>query len=812
MEDLVGLLQEYLLIPKNVSENERDSARDSLRKTFEDLENLLLDEETWKIFLEDQYDITNLKTKLNSKNDQERSEIFRFGMSCLITFTQANFTGPHPCEKVNNFLSKEIFQSQDFNKMLSYNNEEINCKTEFPQLLVTAKIIFEWCIVNSIVNIWWYWRALYLHQQVLDELSPSLLSDADRLYKLLQVNFNLKGTTKVALDIEIAQLYLLFRNVSKAKEHITSAADLSYKYDYVGILGKRTKFQENEISQLALKITLSDSHQQANLDAANCEENSSDPATNDSFTLELDTILNTDENLLPKNLPLNDDTRHENVCLCMDVNPNLVLPNLALKLFLTIAQEMLIAKPSDELSTEELLPFVELILSQKSTFCVKVVALLLRCRAESKNRRTVERALRQCEEVLSRFTKEQPEAFDRFNDVFGTGLPAMWKVTVQYADLLLNIGLPKNALDLYLKLQLWEEVIVCYTILKLRHKAAEIIKQQLDKKPTVKLWCLLGDSTDDVSCYVKAWDLSKRRSHRAQRHWGNFLYNRKKYAECIPHFEKSVSINPLQPNVWFRLGFSAHQTENWQVAATAYKRYTTLEPDGFEAWNNLAQAYLKIGNKRSAHQALLEALRCNFENWKVWENFLVVSCDLSMYSDVIRAYHRLLDLKEKYLNVEVLLELVSDVTDDTIDCEGLPGARFLQKTRELLGRLVSIYPGEGEVWDLYAKLAPTTLLKTQRFQRAYKAYTKDNQWPKDLNKCKQVLYLCFELANIALLSSEIDPKSTVLNSIKLNVSSALTAVKLQDYLEDEDVKERLSQLPSILDSIIKKQKSADISK
>lgn len=66
-------------------------------------------------------------------------------------------------------------------------------------------------------------------------------------------------------------------------------------------------------------------------------------------------------------------------------------------------------------------------------------------------------------------------------------------MTIEYADLLLNIGLPKNALDLYLKLQLWEEVIVCYTLMNQRHKAAEVIAQQLEKKPTVKLLCLLGE-------------------------------------------------------------------------------------------------------------------------------------------------------------------------------------------------------------------------------------------------------------------------------------------------------------------------------
>lgn len=157
-------------------------------------------------------------------------------------------------------------------------------------------------------------------------------------------------------------------------------------------------------------------------------EKSSDTCAG-SPTLEADSVLTTDESVLPKNLPLNDEVRLDNVLLSKNVNDdNLVLPNLAQKLFLTIVQEMMIAKPADELQNEELLTFIELVLAQKNTFCVKVVALLLRCQAESKNRRTIERALRQCEEVFGAFAKEQPEAFDRFNDVFGTGLPAMWKV------------------------------------------------------------------------------------------------------------------------------------------------------------------------------------------------------------------------------------------------------------------------------------------------------------------------------------------------------------------------------------------------
>lgn len=77
MSDLVDLLQEYQLIPRKVEENERESARENIKRNFKDLENYLLDENTWNIFLDVQYDVTNLKIKLNSKTDQERAEIFK---------------------------------------------------------------------------------------------------------------------------------------------------------------------------------------------------------------------------------------------------------------------------------------------------------------------------------------------------------------------------------------------------------------------------------------------------------------------------------------------------------------------------------------------------------------------------------------------------------------------------------------------------------------------------------------------------------------------------------------------------------------
>lgn len=45
-----------------------------------------------------------------------------------------------------------------------------------------------------------------------------------------------------------------------------------------------------------------------------------------------------------------------------------------------------------------------------------------------------------------------------------------WIVEARLGDLMLSLGMVKTSLDLYLRLQLWEEVIVCYTMLDLRHK------------------------------------------------------------------------------------------------------------------------------------------------------------------------------------------------------------------------------------------------------------------------------------------------------------------------------------------------------
>lgn len=145
--------------------------------------DLVTSHDNWKPLIEADFNETKLKTFFNDLEEKKQTHYFRFGVACICHFIQRNFTGPTFRQEIGDFLASELFEGVNFAKLLAVNNEEINVNTEFPQLLVAAKVVFNCCQVDYTLNLWWTWRAIYIHQHVLEELSPSLLSQADRIEK-----------------------------------------------------------------------------------------------------------------------------------------------------------------------------------------------------------------------------------------------------------------------------------------------------------------------------------------------------------------------------------------------------------------------------------------------------------------------------------------------------------------------------------------------------------------------------------------------------------------------------------------------------
>ncbi|EDW19070.1 tetratricopeptide repeat protein 27 [Drosophila mojavensis] len=761
-------LSEYFLCNFNDAQHIEDLPAD------ERLQKLWSSQELWSV------DELQTIIKRWQGNDQlelnsieQATELLNDFLQLIFAFVQNNFTGPFDklegCTEMLNDLKLEQSEAME---QLKASGEELNPNVKTAQLLLIAKQMLKTLSAAqpaSKVIWWWRLRLVCLQQHILDDLASALYEE----FKLAAAELrpHLSAFAQLELQalllLELANGYLQFHRSDLAAEVLDElCAHLQVELNVEGLLGLRTKFQQKALPQLCLKV-----------DQKSSEE-----------TLPKAELSNATTSL-PHLLLLEDDTRLERIRF-IDPKDNevMTLPSVLQVLVLAKVKQLKRSQPKDRLADEQLEPYTRTLLYQQhGPLQVRQSALLLNCIQESNQRRTVERSWKQCEECVKLLDNvEKYSLRERLSYGFASFLQPKWQVQLQLVDLLRSLGMTKTALDVCLQIQAWQQVIECYTSLELRHKAAEIIRQELEKQPTVLLYCLLGDAVDDPQCYEQAWEYSKHTSGKAQAYWGNYFYRRAEYAAAIDHYELSLEINALQEPILLRCGYSAIQLERWATAVKWYLGYTHLEPNGFESWNNLAKALIKLGDKERAHRLLGEALKCNYNNWKVWENYLLVSVDTNHWEDAMRAYQQLGQLKQHFLDEEVLTRIVYGVARqmESESTSQAMSSSLRRRLTQMMGHQCIQHGNEPLVWELAALVAATPMKKAERLVKCYRAYTaKELNWACQPAHAKKALNLCLEAAELSIAAIKdhaADESETMvtsqLNSCRLATTSCLNAL------------------------------------
>lgn len=719
-----------------------------------------------------------------TKDDQNNRElaVMALAVSCLHMFAQSNWTGPPVSIHVSDLLPQALLSSQTqtlveaIHSSLLLDGETVYSLVANPFLLLLARVILTKCSLkmDSLQLLpWWTLRYINLHQQILEARSPQLLNLAQSsMDKVLKCQSLLSEHRNLAIHFHLECVYinLTYYEYQPAKEHIKKAQELSgLTINMTGALGKRTYFQQKYLAQLILEV----------------KRKQEQPCQTDEAT-----PTPTPQASLPKDYSLGDDTVMDKINLAEP--DQYELPDLSAEeqaVILGICTDFQKNNPVHKLTAEELLAFTSCILSQPKFWAVEVTALCLRTKLEKGSSRCVERAMMQTQVIVDHFEDKNCPVTERLKGFYFCQAPTRWSVQKQLASLLMDLGCNSSALLLYEKLELWEDAVICHERLGQHGKAEEIVRRELEKKETPSLYCLLGDILRDHQYYDRAWELSGQRSARAMRSKALLHLRNKEFQQCVDCFEHSVKINTMQLGVWFSLGCAYFALEGYEGAAKAFQRCVGLEPDNAEAWNNLSTAYIRLQKKNKAFRTLQEALKCNFEHWQIWENFIVVSIDIGEFAEAIRAYHRLMDLRENYKDIQILQILVRAVVENLMDSHGEQAVTLRSKVKELLGRVSSRHSSDSEIWQQYALLYgdghssdPEDNEKALQFlSKAHRCKVQTGGWEKEPALFKEVIKKAINMGEVTIscCKKKANPTEAVqmLSSTRLSLKSLATKAK-----------------------------------
>lgn len=191
-----------------------------------------------------------------------------------------------------------------------------------------------------------------------------------------------------------------------------------------------------------------------------------------------------------------------------------------------------------------------------------------------------------------------------------------------------------------------------------------------------------------------------------------------------------------------------------------------------------------MGQKPRAWKVLQEAVKCDYDNWKVWDNILIVSTDCAHFEEVIRAYHRILDLRSgKHVDCDVLSILVKAIAENLPDNYERPSRAFKKPALALFGRLSSENGGESRIWELYSQLVlvgdelsqEDAFKAAQYMQKATASFMQnDKNWCQTSQKLTQGL----KLAQIYIKSESRQRNFSKVYVINFQIAGCLGAADL----------------------------------
>lgn len=115
----------------------------------------------------------------------------------------------------------------------------------------------------------------------------------------------------------------------------------------------------------------------------------------------------------------------------------------------------------------------------------------------------------------------------------------------------------------------------------------------------------------------------------------------------------------------------------------------------------MGAVYIHLGKLPEAQAALMEALRHKQENWKIWENFVIVSARLRDCASTIQGLRKLIDMG-KSVDIDVLGLMAHAVANNVPLRSGDTGRSLTKQMDDLVAAIREKSDMSAALWQLFA--------------------------------------------------------------------------------------------------------------
>lgn len=663
----------------------------------------------------------NAVVATQATSELQRYEILCIAVCALHAFVQINWTGPELPESLDpvsllrasspdafaprpldtdaeekaNLATNKLIHSASL-EALAFKGEPAYHLCQVPFFLVLSKLVIDalWSAqapnqpdgntakVHVETLAWWRLRVFTVHSHVLDQavaFGNKVFEPVNKLCDVLAARAAATGKPANAADAKksewasLSSRLILERGIAlqrlgsdrEASETFVNAAkENGLRYRMSGALGKRTKFQKEDKTQLVLlaKSVVADGGKEDEEDEIS-EKQPEQAGAHVEKQEELQTGFAAKANAedqvagMPSTYALNDDTlleqtkftsttagsnaacsggasgQHDTDADLLELDPNAQPPLAVLDqcTLLALCLNIHNTQAAHGLTANQMQMFIARVVSHARNWTVHTMSLLLRARLESTRTRTVERSVLQLQALIDQMPTNDSSIQERLKFFHALDLPPKWEMQAELARRYASIGVTRSALEIFERIEMWEEVVQCLGMLGRQQEAVEVVSEllegkkveadvdvavrrrrdaqldsqseaqqimyrRMDRAREAKLWCLLGDlePASALAHYSKAWQVSASSSARAARSLGGVYFTSQDFGQASKWLRYALKINPLYTRSWFILGCCYMRLEKWNEGAQCFRRCTALDDEDMESWNNLASCYLRM--------------------------------------------------------------------------------------------------------------------------------------------------------------------------------------------------------------------------